>query len=429
MNKVMNTTAQAHHPDRHKDDPAITDATMRAEPAGLRESIRSLLRYCREHDWEGYDPYDALNSRVFAATYLSRSRLCRLALTQILKRLPVNVRSLLLVPTAQNPKAMGLFLAALLKLEGLGLSGKTGDVDGMIERLVHLRSLGTPFWCWGYSFPWQTRTDLVPRHAPNLVCTTFIANALLDAYEQRHEPRCRDMAESAAAYLAQELYWTAGDGAAGFSYPVPGMKSRIHNANFLGAALLCRVASRTGDRELLDVALKVTRYAVSRQESDGSWYYGEGANQRWVDNFHTGYNLCALRDIGKYAGTDEFEPSLRCGYAFYRDSFFREDGAPKYYHDRDYPIDVHAVAQSIITLVELRDLDERSDERVRLVLAWALEHLRDEAGYFYYQARPLYRNRISYMRWSQAWMLFALSTVLERWYQDAGGTERLVSRE
>jgi hypothetical protein len=309
---------------------------------------------------------------------------------------------------------MGLFLAALLKLEGLGLAGKTDDVDRVIESLVQFRATGTSFWCWGYSFPWQTRTDLVPRYAPNLVCTTFVAHALLDAYERRQESRCRDMAESAAAYFASELYWTEGNGAAGFSYPVPGTKSQIHNANLLGAALLSRVASRSGERQLLDAALKATRYAVSRQESDGSWYYGEGANQRWVDNFHTGYNLCALRDIGRYTGTDEFEPSLRRGYAFYRDRFFREDGAPKYYHDRAYPIDVHAVAQSIITLVELRDLDERSDERVRSVLAWALEHLRDEAGYFYYQARPLYRNRISYMRWSQAWMLLALAALLER---------------
>jgi hypothetical protein len=139
-----------------------------------------------------------------------------------------------------------------------------------------------------------------------------------------------------------------------------------------------------------------------------------------VDNFHTGYNLCALRAIERYAGTDEFEPSLRSGYAFYRDRFFREDGAPKYFHDRAYPIDAHAVAQSIITLITLGDLDEQGDERSRSVLAWSLANLRDEAGFFYYQEWPHYRNRISYMRWTQAWMLLALASLLER-YADPSG--------
>ena len=30
-------------------------------------------------------------------------------------------------------------------------------------------------------------------------------------------------------------------------------------------------------------------------------------------------------------------------------------------------------------------------------------------GYFYYQKRRCYTNRISYMRWSQAWMFYAIS--------------------
>ena len=42
-----------------------------------------------------------------------------------------------------------------------------------------------------------------------------------------------------------------------------------------------------------------------------------------------------------------------------------------------------------------------------------MENMRDREGYFYYQVQPFYKNRISYMRWSQAWMLLALSTLLE----------------
>ena len=37
----------------------------------------------------------------------------------------------------------------------------------------------------------------------------------------------------------------------------------------------------------------------------------------------------------------------------------------------------------------------------------------DRQGYFYYQVLPFWTNKISYMRWSQAWMLLALATLLE----------------
>src|SRR5437667_11846136 len=80
-----------------------------------------LLAYCQANDWAGHDPYDALNSRIFKALPFLDHRLPRLVLTQTLKRSPLNVRSLCLIPRTQNPKALALFLTSLLKLSRLGL--------------------------------------------------------------------------------------------------------------------------------------------------------------------------------------------------------------------------------------------------------------------------------------------------------------------
>jgi hypothetical protein len=278
-----------------------------------------------------------------------------------------------------------------------------------------------PYFCWGYSFPWQTRTILVPRFAPNLVCTTFVANALLDAYEASREPGCLDMAASAAEYILNELYWTEGESTACYSYPLPTSRGRVHNANFLGAALLCRVYRHGGGQKFLDSALKVARYSASQQQGDGSWYYGEDATQRWIDNFHTGYNLCALKSIGRYAATSEFEPAIQRGFEFYRNHFFRADGAPKYFHDRTYPIDIHSVAQSIITLMDFKDRAANSAGLAQTVIQWAMANMWDEQGYFYYRVLFLLKVKISYMRWSQAWMLLALSTLLEHCGQAESG--------
>ena len=130
-------------------------------------------------------------------------------------------------------------------------------------------------------------------------------------------------------------------------------------------------------------------------------------------NFHTGYNLGALRDINEFLETREFEPQIKRGFEFYRTHFFREDGAPRYFHDRTYPIDVHCVAQSIITLLAFRDLHPTGVPLAYSVLQWAMDHMWDERGFFYYRVLRVGTIRTSYMRWSQAWMLLALATLLD----------------
>jgi hypothetical protein len=377
----------------------------------IEATARKLLAYCQENDWAGYDPYDALNSRLFKALPFLDSRLPRLALTQVLKRSPMNVRGLLLVPRTQNPKAMALFLSALVKFPDAVVDSRKNLIRFMIDRLAALRSSGISYWSWGYSFPWQGRSILVPAGAPNLVCTTFVAGALLDAHEQRLDQRCLTMALGAAEYILNELYWTNCT-KAGFSYPMPGLRGETHNANLLAAALFCRVYKHTGEKKFLEPALRVTRQAVGRQQPDGSWFYGEHRSQRWIDNFHTGYNLEALQSVGRELGTDEFDASVRCGFKFYRANFFRKDSAPKYLHDRSYPVDIHCVAQSIITLLAFREIDSGNVPLAHSVFAWAMRNMWDDRGFFYYRRLRLGTIRTSYMRWSQAWMLRALSELL-----------------
>jgi hypothetical protein len=93
--------------------------------------------------------------------------------------------------------------------------------------------------------------------------------------------------------------------------------SQIHNANFLAAALLGHAYSNTGDVKFLLPALKVARCSADKQQANGSWYYGEKASQRWIDNFHSGYNLCALRNLSRHAATTEFDHVIRRGFEFY----------------------------------------------------------------------------------------------------------------
>ena len=380
--------------------------------ADATRAALELLAYCRANDWAGYDPYDALNSRVFRSLPFLDFRLARLALTQGVKRSPVNLRPLLLVPKTPNPKGIALFLASVARLSKNVAPEAAGLVRPLAGKLLSLRSPGRPEACWGYNFDWQQRFELVPKGSPNIICTTFSGNALLDANERTPVSDWSEAALSAAEFVRNDLFSRDARGRAWFHYTLVAA-DEVHNANLLGAAYLCRVGRVTGDTKYIEPALEAARSSVASQHEDGSWAYGQAPTQQWIDNFHTGFNLVALRRIRDYAGTTEFDGAIRRGFDFFKGHFFREDGAPKYFHDAVFPIDIHSAAQSIITLTEFADFGEDNIDLAFSVLDWTLRYLRHPKGYFFFQRRPGFTSRTPLMRWSQAWMLLALATLLD----------------
>ena len=374
----------------------------------LKKSIDRLLEYCKKNNWKGYDPYDGLSSKVFNATPFKKYKIPRLAFIQFMKRCPFNLRNVLLVPKEQNPKAIALFVSALIKLSEEELLNESDMVDQLVNKLIFLRSNGYSLPSWGYNFDWQNKAFFLPKYSPNIICTTFAANALLDYYKRFQRADCLDMAVSAGEFLLTVLNISkTGDGIC-FSY-TPFDKGKVHNANLLGAALLARLYRVTGDKSFLEPALLAAKYSVSCQNRDGSWMYGESKTQQWIDGFHTGYNLVALRRFSKYSEIENFDQNIKQGFHFYLNHFFTEDGITRYYNNRMYPIDIHSIAQAMITLVECWELNENALELAEKVFSWAVDHMQSPKGYFYFQKKLFFTNRISYMRWSQAWMLYALA--------------------
>jgi Ca2+/H+ antiporter len=126
------------------------------------------------------------------------------------------------------------------------------------------------------------------------------------------------------------------------------------------------------------------------------------------------YILFSLRRIVAACSLGaNFQQALERGYNYWKRTFFLADGWPKYYHDDPYPVDAHAAASAIVTLLECRDLDETSSTMAHQIASWTSKNLRDEQGFFYYQRRRFYTVRKPYMRWTQAWMLYALARLLE----------------
>ena len=375
-----------------------------------------LLSWCRVHYFAGHDPFDALNSRLFQVTPLAQSRNARFIWTQLVKRSPVDVRGLTRVPADRNPKGIALFaLAAIGDHRRRRTEESEIQARGLLDALLSMKLDSYSGAAWGYNFDWQSRNFFAARGTATIVPTAFAARALIEGGQVlRDSQELQDEARSVCEFILRDLPRVIdNEKELCFSY-APNSDTRIFNANLLAAEVLACVGKLTGESELLEAAKRATRYVVNNQRADGSWFYGAEPKQAWIDSFHTAYILFSLqRIINASPRGSEFQPALERGYQFWKHNFFLAEGWPKYYHDDPYPADAHAAASAIVTLLECRKLDDDAVQLAQKVASWTIQHLRDKRGFFYYQRRRFYTVRKPYMRWSQAWMLYALSRLLE----------------
>ena len=388
----------------------------------MLNSFKKLKLYCEAEGFKGWDPYDGLNSKVFQTLpWLKHSALCRLVMIQGFKRSPWNLRRIAMVPKEHNAKGIGLFLQGYCNLykavvqrpeleNDLGSKVMLLDrINELAELLISLQSKGYSGACWGYNFDWQARRlFLFPRYTPTVVATNFCATALFDAYEVTKNERYKSIALSAAEFVLRDLHRADYNGGFLFSYsPLQG-NDTVFNASLLGSKLLSYCYRYTKDERLKEAARGSVVACCNGQAVDGSWVYGMLPVQGWIDSFHTGYNLDGLIAYQENTGDRAFAENIERGFDFYIKNFFNEDGSPKYYHNRQYPIDIHCPGQLFVTLHRLGKFDEYRDLAAK-VLEWTIRNMQDRRGYFYYQLKKGISSKISYMRWSNAFMFNALS--------------------
>ncbi len=391
------------------------------------ESFVSLKQYCEKEHYYGWDPYDGLNSRIFnALPYFKTKPFWRLCIIQGFKRCPINFRQFAIVPKGYNAKGIGLFVQGycnLIKLvrnkPELAVSfGREEILVAKLQELAHLlislRSKGDYHGaCWGYNFDWQARGGLFfPAYTPTVVATNFCATALMEAYEITGEKKFLDVALTSAEFVLRDLHrHETKDGGFLFSYsPLKG-NDTVYNASLLGSRLLAFCYNYTREKNYLEAAHASVKACVNGQAKDGSWVYGLSDLQRWIDSFHTGYNLDGLIAFEEQTGVTDFHDAIEKGFQFYVENFFESNGVPKYYHNQIYPIDIHCPGQLMVTLSRLHKFEENR-ELADKVMEWAIMNMQDWRGYFYYQLKPGISSKISYMRWSNAFMFYAMSYYL-----------------
>lgn len=392
----------------------------------IYDSLYRLKKYCEKEQFMGWDPYDGLNSKLFhAIPFLDKIPFFRLVMIQTFKRNPFNLRRLALIPKQHNAKGIGLFLQGYCNLykavqkdsKLVELFGSTQEITAQIRELadllIEMRSVGDYHGaCWGYNFDWQARLYfLFPKNTPTVVATNFCATALMEAYEITKEQKYLDIALSSARFVIEDLHRAKQQEGFLFSYsPLPG-NDTVYNASLLGSRLLSFCYKYTGDEEYKRLAKESIIACCKGQQESGAWAYGLMPFQNWVDSFHTGYNLDALNAYQEITGDKSFNHYIEKGFDYYIHHHFDEKNEPKYYDTKKYPIDIHCPGQLFVTLSRLHKFSEHK-KLASDVLRWTVEHMQDKKGYFYYQLKKGISSKISYMRWSNAFMFCALSYYL-----------------
>lgn len=401
----MNSTAALTHTDLGAPDRLFVDQ--------LRRSITATSRWMKQHLYSGYDPFDLLNSPFFSGQWARRLPFS-VAIRLLGSRLAgTRLRRLLRVQPGVNTKALGLALAGYCDLT---LCSHVSDKELLCLKslLRELRSPDEQYCCWGYNFDSVAlRSTTLPAHKPNIIATLFCANALLDMADVCSDGEAEAMGRSVGDFIQHRLNrYAAREGELCFSYS-PSDRTHVYNTSALTGAFLARLAHRTGNAGYLTLSTCAMRYIVSEQRTDGSWFYGDRRRQQWIDSFHTGYVLSALVAYRQFTGHTFVSQAISSGYQYFKQRFLRTDGSVAYYHDSLYPIDIHACAQAIITLCDLRGEDEDALPRAISTARWTLANMQSRDGEFTYQRHRLWTNRTPYMRWGQCWMFRAMTRLFK----------------
>ncbi len=374
------------------------------------QSLKKVEKWVEDHDYKGYEPFDGLSSRFRPLTFgnLFLDRL----LLQLIRQSPLNLRPIFGVKPLESTIGRGYMAWGYCHMFKL-----TGDpayktkIESCLEWLIENKSPGYREYTWGKHFDFASRGGLYKTFEPILIWTALIGHAFLEAYEIFKDTRYLEVADSLCAWIVK-LPRNQSDSGFCIGYHNQDTAGSIHNSNMVGAAVLARTARHANNKEYLKVAKGAMTFSCTLQLSNGAWLYGEDPKNHWIDNFHTGYNLDALKCYIEVSGDREFELNLKKGLEFYKSNFFDKDGRPKYYHNKVNPLDIQCAAQAIETLSNFSELDPKSLDLALRVADWTIKNMQGEDGYFFYRIYPLIKAKTPMLHWAQATMYKTLVVLL-----------------
>ena len=389
------------------------------------DSISSLEKWLLARDYNGYDPYDIKELKLYQKTHKSSKWPNKLGQhlffwSNLLA--PQSLRFLLGIKPTHYATAWGLFLDAYCNLyqydqEDEYLNKARYCQEKLISSIaIDAKAKGV--YAWGYPFNWHSGGgSFFPANYSNAVTTNEVARGILKLYKITHNDTYLDICKSVCNYFLTHLNRTYDEkGNFCFSYS-PRDHYQVQNANLLSAAFLIEIGKLSNTKKFISEGLKAGRFSLAQQAPEGFIYYWAKAqnekNANHLDLYHSGFEIRAIYRIAKLTGLKDFETAYKKYLAFYIDTFFRNSDFPKLYPERFYPIDIQGIAESINCLSNLQEDHPEISPYLESTVNWSIDRLQTKSGWFIYQIFKKYgvefAAKIPHIRWGQAAMMKALS--------------------
>lgn len=393
-----------------------------SNPIDYKKARLDLLRYIEKEEFRGYDPYDTLNSWVPFGWLGKWGKPIGI---QIQKRNPINIRPLIGIKKDYNPKAIGLLLHTYsLMYEQEPTEEIKGKIDFLFNWLLENRTVGFKHFCWGYNFDWASSEKLLKAFSPTIVVSVFIAKGIIAYYEALNDPKALEVLISIGDFIQEDLAQSVDESGICFSYSTI-EEDCCYNASMLGSELFAFLYQETKIEKYKSLAIRSTNFVVDKQKADGKWNYSiklDSGKERSQIDFHQGYVLDSIGYVMKYIPStkSQYIPYFKKGLEYYQKNQFLPNGQSLYRSPAKWPVEIHNQAQGIVSFARWADFDDSYLNQAKKIAAYSIENMLSTKGFFYYKKYPMLTIKIPFMRWSEAWMLLAL-TELEKANQKAAG--------
>lgn len=338
---------------------------------------------------------------------------------------PLRARSLWgIKPTVLSGGLTNLLLALVEMAKQNPTSEMVEFRDDTANRLVELTIDCGDSVAWGLEYDWYS-FELIPARTPIGYSTCMAATALFNLYKQTNDEKWLVLVLKSCEFFFTGLNHNHfSDNAIALSYTKLD-NTMVVNSNALIAALLVDVYNLVNIDKYLLLAHKILKFVLEMQDQNGSWLYAKAGAPN-IDHYHTAMTVQALIRIYS-ANVCNNQLQYQILDAITRATEFHlchlfENQCPKITDKNSFPLSTILFMEDALLFDLLLDIsaDLNTDLVSRIKTQWianidyAIKHLLNPDGSFTAIYYPVFNNRFSMLRWSNAPILYALSLTLKR---------------
>ncbi|MBP5723787.1 MAG: hypothetical protein J6X18_09495 [Bacteroidales bacterium] len=376
-----------------------------------------LLEHVEQENLLGYDPYDFYLSPL--AKYFPKS----IYFLHFFKFFPLNFRPVLDIKKGMVTKVYALMIDSYLNLyeldkERIYLDKALRLYKEMISAAVVDTDdeLG-----WGRNYPFKTGGEVHDNKKPLVYLDARLGQAMIHLYDITKDTAILKDLKRVVVNIIRTGRILQHNGWKFIGYSPDNNARLTFNASMVAVETILKFMDRAGmdvfyvdEYEMRAVCYDIIRTMIHFQENDGSWIYGYSSDGRIFNqkDFHQGFVIDSLYEVLPLISDVSLRENAKCayekGFQYLKTIQISEKGEFFWRYPQKYPIDIHNQAQGILSLA--KNKDDKNKEKLMTIVDYTVSMFwLPQRKCFAYQKWPIIKNKISYVRWCNAWMLYAMS--------------------